>query len=78
MERVENIDKQQIILSWKDDPRFRYEGKKNNNFSFGNRILNIIKGSTGISSYKSNKKRKKDWKEFRDKWNEKRNSKKTK
>ncbi|MCH5235637.1 MAG: hypothetical protein J1E16_10110 [Muribaculaceae bacterium] len=76
MDRVENIDKQQIILSWKDDPRFRYERKKNNNFSLGNRMLNIVKGITGISSYKSNKKRKKEWKEFRDNWNEKRNSKK--
>ena len=76
MERVENIDKQQIILSWKDDPRFRYERKRNNNFSLGNRILNIVKGITGISSYKANKKRKKEWKEFRDNWNERRNSKK--
>ena len=76
MERVEKIDKQQIILSWKEDPRFRYEAKKNNNFSLGNRILNIIKGITGISSYKSNKKRKKEWKEFKDNWNAKRNTKK--
>ena len=75
MERVEKIDKQQIILSWKEDPRFRYEPRNNNNFSLGKRILNIIKGITGISSYKSNQKRKKDWKEFRDNWNEKRNSK---
>ena len=76
MERVENIDKQQIILSWKDNPRFRYERKKNNNFSLGNRLLNIVKGITGISSYKSNKKREKVWKEVRDNWNEKRKSKK--
>ena len=78
MERVENIDKQQIILSWKDDPRFRYERKKNNNFSLGNRFLNVIKDITGISSLLARKKRNKDWKEFRDKWNEKRNSKKKK
>ncbi|MCH5243223.1 MAG: hypothetical protein J1F67_12545 [Muribaculaceae bacterium] len=76
MERVENIDKQQIILSWKDDPRFRYERKRNNNFSLGNRFLNVIKDITGISSLLARKKRNKDWKEFRDKWNEKRNSKK--
>ena len=78
MERVENIDKQQIILSWKDDPRFRYERRKNNNFSLGNRFLNVIKDITGISSVLARKKRIKDWKEFRDNWNEKRNSKKTK
>ena len=76
MERVENIDKQQIILSWKDDPRFRYERRKNNNFSLGNRFLNVIKDVTGISSLLARKKRNKDWKEFRDKWDEKRNSKK--
>ena len=76
IERVENIDKQQIILSWKDDPRFRYERRKNNNFSLGNRFLNVIKDITGISSLLARKKRNKDWKEFRDKWNEKRNSKK--
>ena len=76
MERVENIDKQQIILSWKDDPRFRYERRKNNNFSLGNRFLNVIKDLTGISSWLARKKRNKDWKEFRDNWNEKRNSKK--
>ncbi|MCH5240011.1 MAG: hypothetical protein J1F38_07290 [Muribaculaceae bacterium] len=76
MERVENIDKQQIILSWKDDPRFRYERRKNNNFSLGNRFLNVIKDITGISSLLARKKRNKDWKEFRDKWHEKRNSKK--
>ena len=76
IERVENIDKQQIILSWKDDPRFRYERKKNNNFSIGNRILNVIKGVTGISSLQARKKRNKDWKEFRDNWTEKRNTKK--
>ena len=76
MERVENIDKQQIILSWKDDPRFRYERRRNNNFTLGNRFLNVIKDITGISSLLARKKRNKDWKEFRDKWNEKRNSKK--
>ena len=76
MERVENIDKQQIILSWKDDPRFRYERKRNNNFSLGNRFFNVIKDITGISSLLARKKRNKDWKEFRDKWHEKRNSKK--
>ena len=76
MKRVENIDKQQIILSWKDDPRFRYERKRNNNFSLGNRFLNIIKDVSGISSLLARKKRNKDWKEFRDRWNEKRNSKK--
>ena len=76
MDRVENIDKQQIILSWKDDPRFRYERRRNNNFSLGNRFLNVIKDITGISSLLARKKRNKDWKEFRDKWNEKQNSKK--
>ena len=76
IERVENIDKQQIILSWKDDPRFRYEGRKNNNFSFGNRLLNVAKGMSGLSSLLARKKRNKDWKEFRSKWNEKRASKK--
>ena len=76
MERVENIDKQKIILSWKDDPRFRYERRKNNNFTLGNRFLNVIKDITGISSLLARKKRNKDWKEFRDRWNEKRNSKK--
>ena len=78
MERVESIDKQQIVLSWKDDPRFRYERKKNNNFTLGNRFLNVIKDITGISSLLARKKRNKDWKEFRDNWNEKKNSKKTK
>ena len=78
IERVENIDKQQIILSWKDDPRYRYERRINNNFSLGNRLLNVIKDITGISSLLARKKRNKDWKEFRDNWNEKRNSKKKK
>ena len=76
IERVQNIDKQHIILSWKADPRFRYERKKNNNFSLENRFLNIIKDMTGISSLLGRKKRNKDWKEFRYNWNEKRNSKK--
>ena len=75
MDRVENIDKHQIVLSWKDDPRFRYERRRNNNFSLGNRLLNIVKGITGISSLQARKKRNKDWKEFRDNWNEKRGAK---
>ena len=76
MHRVDNINKQKIILSWKDDPRFRYERRKNNNFTLGNRFLNVIKDITGISSLLARKKRNKDWKEFRDNWNEKRNTKK--
>ena len=76
MNRVENIDKKQIMLSWKADPRIRYKIRKNNNFSFENRFLNIIKDMTGISSLLSRKKRNKDWKEFRDNWNDKRGSKK--
>ena len=76
MERVEKIDKQKIILSWKEDPRFHFEPKNNNNFSIGNRFLNLIKDMTGISSFVARKKRNKDWNEFRDNWNEKRNTKK--
>ena len=66
IERVMNIDKQKIILSWKDDPRFRFERKFNNNFALGNRVINMIKDITGISSMRARKKRNKDWKEFKE------------
>lgn len=74
IERVEKIDKDQIILSWKDDPRFRYERKNTDNFSIGKRMLNLFKDLTGVSAYKSSKKRSKDWKEFREKWKGKKKS----
>ena len=76
IDRVEKIDKEKIILAWRADPRLRYEPKRNANFSFGNRLLNILKGITGISYYEGRKKRNRDWKEFRDKWSSKKNSKK--
>ena len=74
MDRVNKIDRDEIILAYKYDPRFKYERKANHNFEFGNRVLNLIKGMTGISAIKSHRNREKNWKRFRNDWMERKKS----
>lgn len=65
IDRVSNIDKDYIVLNNEPDPRIGYRNEFNNNFSFGNRVLSLLKGLTGISAHKFNRNTKKSWNNFR-------------
>jgi len=67
VERVNNIDKERVRLSFTPDPRIGSRKEVNRSFQFGNRVLTLLKQLTGITLYKSHKKFNNNWNEFRDK-----------
>ena len=66
MARVEGIDKDAVRLGARADTRMISKKLGRRNFRIGRRALLMLKGLTGISAYKGSKKRKQEWKEFRD------------
>lgn len=66
VERVNNIDKQQVRLAVAPDHRIGYRNGVNRNFHFGNRVLLLLKQLTGISSYKLHKNIDRKWNELND------------
>lgn len=63
--RVEHIDKESIRLAEEPDHRLGGLNPDNNNFSFGNRLLFMLKNLTGITLFKSRKNMKRQWDKFR-------------
>lgn len=63
--RVEHIDKESIRLAEEPDHRLGGLNLDNNNFSFGNRLLFMLKNLTGITLFKSRKNMKRQWDKFR-------------
>ena len=70
MERVNNIDKDKIILANKPDHSLIVPRRINHNFEIGTRFLNILKDLTGISSIKFHRNNRKNQREFQHKLNE--------
>lgn len=67
IERVENLDKEQIRLDAPPDYKLAGADLSRKNFRIGRRALFMLKQLTGISAYKSRKKLNNRWKAFRDK-----------
>lgn len=65
--RVENIDREQVRLDVEPNQRLVSHKLSNRNFWIGRRTLMMLKDFCGITAYKTNKKMKSDWGEFRDK-----------
>lgn len=67
MARVGNIDIGSVRLAGDVDMKMLSSnfGKKNRNFTLGNRLLSIFKQVTGITLYKSHRNSKNKWEEFR-------------
>lgn len=68
--RVNQIDKDKIILSNKPDLSLISHNRNNRNFDVGTRFLNILKNLTGITSIKYHRNNKKNWKKFQNQLNE--------
>ena len=64
IDRVNNIDADQVRLSLKPDER--YVGRKVRKNHMGSRVLSLLKQLTGISSYKTRKNLNRRWNEYRD------------
>lgn len=75
IDRVNNVDREQIRLDVVPDHRMIGRTKVNRNFTFGNRALGMLKTLTGISRYKFNKNFNNRWRKFRKNQVEKNNSK---
>ncbi|MDE7442729.1 MAG: hypothetical protein K2M65_01035 [Muribaculaceae bacterium] len=65
MERVNNVNKEEVRLALTPDHKIGYQTDVSRNFQFGYRALTLLKQLTGISSYKFHKKAKRNWREFR-------------
>ncbi len=63
--RVERLDKNVVKLAFKPDPLLGTKHKPHNNFSFGNRLLFMLKDLTGISSFRARKNMNNSWDEFK-------------
>lgn len=68
IDRVGNIDSDRVRLSLPYDFRITKHRAINKNYRIGNRVLNILKDITGISSYKSRKHSKEGWNKFKKDW----------
>lgn len=66
IDRVNNIDADQVRLSIKPDERLMSRNTQNGNFGIGHRALFLLKQLTGITYYKSHKKFNRRWNDFRD------------
>lgn len=67
VERVENINKDEVRLNFVPDQRMVRKYPPRNNFSIGSRALSLLKGLTGITSFKSNRNLNDNWDTFRKK-----------
>lgn len=65
IDRVNSIDPESVRSERAPDRYLVSNHPRRNNFSLGNRMLSLIKGITGISTYKSNKNRKDQWRRFK-------------
>ncbi|MBD5355960.1 MAG: hypothetical protein HDR88_03005 [Bacteroides sp.] len=74
IDRVNKLDKGGIRLSLEPDQYLGSIDGLNTNYSFGNRLLFMLKDLTGISLYKSRKNSKRKWNNFREKRREKNKS----
>ena len=65
IDRVDNIDKENIRLDTAPDRRMicKFDGRRN--FKIGHRALSLLKGLTGITAYKSRKNLNRNWSNFR-------------
>lgn len=64
IERVNNVDKEQVRLSQTPDHRLMRKVRKHN-FNIGTRALSLLKQLTGITYYKSHKNFERRWKQSR-------------
>lgn len=62
IDRVNNVDKEQVKLAQKQDMSLVREVVKHH---FGHRLLQLLKATTGISSIKAKRNEKKYWRKFR-------------
>lgn len=76
IERVENIDKNDVKLDFIPDQNMKSEKIGGRNFKIGRRALLMLKQATGISKFKTRKNLKKQWNEFRKETMRKNNSEK--
>lgn len=65
IDRVNDINTDDIRLALSPDHRLVGRNVSKQNFSFGNRALSMLKTLTGIYRYKANRNMKRDWQEFR-------------
>ena len=65
IDRVNGVDDDMVRLSFTPDRRLGSRFVKKDNFSFGRRALSILKNITGISRYKADRNRKRQWNDFR-------------
>lgn len=65
IDRVENIDKDVAKLEFAPDRRLIGKRPRHDNFSFGNRTLNILKNLTGITTIKTRRNMKAEWNKIR-------------
>ena len=72
IDRVENIDRDMVRLDFVPDHNLGCGRLSVRQLSFGQRLLSLLKNLTGISSYKSNKKQKENWRRFTRDWKKKR------
>lgn len=66
IDRVNNIDADQVRLKIKSDKRLMNRNVRKSNSGIGHRALYLLKQLTGITYYKSHKNFKRRWNEFRD------------
>lgn len=66
IDRVENLDKDEIKLDFIPDQRMKSNKIGGRNFKIGRRALLMLKQATGITKIKSHKNLKRQWNEFRD------------
>lgn len=65
IDRVENLDKDEIKLDFIPDQRMKSNKIGGRNFKIGRRALLMLKQATGITKIKSRKNLKRQWNEFR-------------
>lgn len=73
IDRVNNVDKEQVKLAQKQD--MTLVRRKAAKLHFGRRVLDLLKTATGISSVRAKRKEKRYWREFRKERMHKNNSK---
>lgn len=66
IDRVNNIDADQVRLSIKPDERLKSRNIRKGNFGIGHRALSLLKQLTGITYHKSHKNFNRRWNDFRD------------
>lgn len=65
IDRVENIDKDEVKLDYVTDQNMKSDKIGGRNFKIGRRALLMLKQATGITRYRAHKNLNKQWNEFR-------------